>query len=53
MSKIIDLRSLLPYDWDAIAGDSEENQSRDRRPRRLAVVWLRRGDRGAHMQMSF
>ena len=46
--EILDLRTLNPYDWEAIADLGAQDQPRDRGPRRHAELGLRRGDRRAH-----
>ena len=44
---MIDLRSLSPVDWETIGDVGAKDQPGDRGLRGLAVVGLRRGDRGA------
>ena len=51
-SEIIDLRSLSPYDWEAIAATVCKNASRDRGLRRHAQLGLWRGDRRAHRRRA-
>ena len=50
--ELIDLRTLSPYDWEAIADIGRENQPRDGRARGHAELGLRRGDRGAHRRRA-
>ena len=45
--EILDLRSLSPYDWEAIAATREQDESRAGGLRGYAVLGLWRGDRGA------
>ena len=49
--EIIDLRTLVPYDWEAIA-ESVKNLTRDRRPRRPDLIRLRRRDRRPHFERA-
>ena len=42
--EVIDLRTLAPYDWEAIARIGREDQPRDDRSRGLPFVGLRRGN---------
>ncbi len=51
--EMIDLRTLAPYDWEAIRGFGGEDQPRDRGARRYALLGLWRGDRGAHRRRVF
>ena len=46
--EILDLRTLNPYDWEAIADLGAQDQPRDRGARGHAELGLRRGDCGAH-----
>ena len=45
--EILDLRTLAPYDWEAIRTVGGEDQPGDCGSRRLPLVGLRGGDRGA------
>ena len=49
---VLDLRTIAPYDWDAIADAVRQDQPRDRRARGSADVRLRRRDRGAHRRRA-
>ena len=49
---VFDLRTIMPYDWDGIAGARAEDEQRDRRARRHADLRLRRRDRGAHRRRA-
>ena len=46
--EILDLRTLAPYDWEAIRAVGGQDQPGDDRARRLPLVRLRRGDRRPH-----
>ena len=48
---VLDLRTIVPYDWDAIAALSA-HEPRHRRARGSADVRLRRGDRRAHRRRA-
>ena len=48
----IDLRTIMPFDWDAIAAAVAHDQPRRHRARRSADVRLRRGDRRAHRRRA-
>ena len=50
--EILDLRTLAPYDWEAIRAFGGEDQPRDGGARRCAVLGLRRGDRRAHRRRT-
>ena len=47
-AEVLDLRSLSPYDWDAIVATVGKDESRTGGLRGYAVVGLRRGDCGAN-----
>ena len=47
---VIDLRTIVPYDWETIAEAVQAHQPRDRRPRGSADVRVRRRDRRAHFR---
>ena len=49
-SPSIDLRTIIPYDWETIAGLHEEDQPGHRRARGSAHVRLRRRDRRPHLR---
>ena len=50
--ELIDLRTLNPYDWEAIAELGEQDQPRDRRARGHAELGLRRGNRRPHRRRA-
>ncbi len=45
-TEVLDLRSLSPYDWEAIATERAQDGQGDRGPRGQPLLGLRRGDRG-------
>ena len=45
-TEVLDLRSLSPYDWDAIATERAQDGQGDRGPRGQPLLGLRRRDRG-------
>ena len=49
---VIDLRTIMPYDWDGDQRAGAATQPRDRRARGSADVRLRRRDRGAHRRRA-
>ena len=49
---VLDLRTIVPYDWDAIAAHVQADQPRHHRARGSADVRLRRRDRRAHRRAS-
>ena len=50
--ELIDLRTLVPYDWEAIAECVKKTSRVDRRARRPDLLGLRRGDRRANFQRT-
>ncbi len=46
-AEILDLRSLAPYDWEAVVGVGPPDSPRPGGPRGHALLRIRRGDRGA------
>ena len=50
--EILDLRTLNPYDWEAIADVGAQDQPRDRGARGHAELGLRRGDCRAHRRRA-
>ena len=51
-TEVIDLRSLAPYDWEAIAAQRAQDGQGHRGPRGLRVLGLRRRDRGPHRRRA-
>ena len=51
-AEVLDLRSLAPYDWEAIAASVAQDRARPRGPRGLPVLGLRRRDRRARSPTS-
>ena len=50
--RVIDLRTLVPFDWDTIAAGRPRDQPAGRRARGPAHVRLRRRDRRAHRRRA-
>ncbi len=50
--RVIDLRTIMPYDWDTIARCGPRDQPRDHRARRRAHLRLRRRTRRAHRRRA-
>ena len=50
--EVLDLRTLNPYDWEAIADIGQQDQPRADRARRHAELGLWRGDRRPHRRAS-
>ena len=50
--RVIDLRTIMPYDWDTIARCGARDQPRDHRARRRAHLRLRRRARRAHRRRA-
>ena len=51
-AELLDLRTLNPYDWEAIADLRPQDQQSHRRPRRHAQLGLRRRNRRPHRRRA-
>ena len=49
---VLDLRTLIPYDWECDRDAGQADEPRDHRARGLAHLWLRRGAGGTHRRRT-